>query len=83
MTKKRKNILILTYWSFHDALIQAYTLPYVEYILENQPEGAELFLVTLEKNTGTASIKSLMGSPKVRKLKEKNVHVLPFRYFPF
>ena len=83
MTISPRNILVITYWSFNDALIQAYTLPYVEYILESQPEGAKVFLVTLEKNSGSASGKTSMGSPKVRKLKEKNVHVLPFRYFPF
>src|SRR4030066_244618 len=32
MTAKQKNILILTYWSYQDALIQTYTLPYVRII---------------------------------------------------
>ena len=27
-----KNIVVLTYWSFNDALIQTYTIPYIKII---------------------------------------------------
>ncbi len=46
---KTKNILVLTYWSYRDALIQAYTLPYIHIILEQLPPGSRVFLVTFEQ----------------------------------
>lgn len=45
----KKNILILTYWSFKDALIQTYTLPYVHQISETLNDGNKIILLTLEK----------------------------------
>ena len=44
-----KNVVVLTYWSFKDALIQTYTLPYVRMIAENIPKGSKVYLYTLEK----------------------------------
>lgn len=41
------NILVLTYWSYKDALIQTYTLPYVRIIKKNITPG-KIFLVTIE-----------------------------------
>lgn len=45
----RKNILILTYWSYNDALIQTYTLPYVKLIADTLTNDSKLFLLTLDK----------------------------------
>jgi glycosyltransferase involved in cell wall biosynthesis len=47
---KDKNILILTYWSFKDALIQTYTLPYVRLIRQNIGVNGKIFLLTLEQH---------------------------------
>jgi len=44
-----KNVVVLTYWSFKDALIQTYTLPYVRMIAEYIPKGSKVYLYTLEK----------------------------------
>lgn len=44
----RRNILVLTYWSFNDALVQAYTLPYLYIMAEVLPEGSRIHLVTLD-----------------------------------
>jgi glycosyltransferase involved in cell wall biosynthesis len=44
-----KNVLILTYWSFTDALIQTYTLPYVRLIKKNIGKDGKIFLLTLEQ----------------------------------
>ncbi len=52
---KPKNILIVTYWSFSDALIQTYTLPYLELILKTLPPDSSLFLLTLDKDKITSS----------------------------
>jgi glycosyltransferase involved in cell wall biosynthesis len=48
--KNRKNILVLTYWPYDDALIQTYTLPYVNIISKHIPAGGKIFLQTLNKS---------------------------------
>ena len=45
----RKNILVLTQWSYKDPLIQAYTLPYVDIIAAIIPPGSRIYLVTFEQ----------------------------------
>lgn len=45
----KKNILVLTYWSFKDALIQTYTLPYVHQIADAISDENKIILLTLEK----------------------------------
>ena len=46
---RKKNILVLTYWSYKDALIQAYTLPYLKIISDQLPFGSKIYLVTIEQ----------------------------------
>ncbi len=46
---KTKNIVVITYWSFGDALIQTYTLPYLRIIRKILPHGIQINLITLEK----------------------------------
>lgn len=46
--KTDKHILVLTYWSFNDALIQTYTLPYLKIIADILSEDSKLYLYTLE-----------------------------------
>jgi glycosyltransferase involved in cell wall biosynthesis len=43
------NILVLTQWSFRDALVQTYTLPYVDMIRKIISPGRKIFLVTAEQ----------------------------------
>jgi hypothetical protein len=69
----KKNILVLTYWSFSDALIQTYTLPYLRIIRDILPEGSNIFLVTLEKENASAQPKSI----------EKGIQQLSFSLIPF
>lgn len=45
----QQNILVLTYWSYPDALIQTYTLPYLQ-IIKKINDRNTLTLVTLEKS---------------------------------
>jgi hypothetical protein len=47
---KKKNILVITQWSYKDALIQAYTLPYVLIIADILPAGSKIYLVTFEQD---------------------------------
>ncbi len=53
---RKKNILVLTYWSYKDALIQAYTLPYLKIISDQLPNGSKIYLVTIEQENLQMSI---------------------------
>lgn len=46
---KEGNILVFTQWSFKDALVQTYTLPYVDIIREIISPKRKMFLVTAEQ----------------------------------
>lgn len=45
-----RNVLVVTYWSYADALIQTYTLPYLRIMLSALPAGSHIHLITLEQN---------------------------------
>ncbi len=78
---KGRAILVLTYWSFNEALIQTYTLPYVRIIQKNLPDNSKIYLVTLEKK----SFQLTKQEAKVLKstLRSSGIHWIPLRYFPF
>ena len=50
MNVNKLNLLVITYWSFKDALIQTYTLPYLKIIQKYRPKDSYLFLLTLEQS---------------------------------
>jgi glycosyltransferase involved in cell wall biosynthesis len=75
------NILALTYWSYKDALIQTYTLPYIKIIRKNLPIDSKIFLVTLEQ-PATQFTKIEYTQIKAE-LSKYNIHLLPFKYYPF
>jgi len=74
-----KNLLVLTYWSFNDALIQAYTLPYLTIIKKVLPEGSTIHLVTLEREQPAQSVE--LNSQSSERL-GKGIIYHPFRYRP-
>ncbi len=43
------NILVTTFWSFKDALIQTYTLPYLKIMRKHLPVGSRIYLLTIEQ----------------------------------
>ena len=45
-----EHVLVITYWSYADALVQTYTLPYLRIMLGVMPEGSSIHIVTLEKD---------------------------------
>ena len=47
--KAAGNILVLTQWSFNDALVQTYTLPYIDIIREILSPERKIILVTAEQ----------------------------------
>lgn len=50
---KPQNILVTTFWSYKDALVQNCTLPYLKIIHKNLPEGSKIFLLTIEQERFT------------------------------
>ena len=77
---KTKNLLVITYWSFPDALIQSYTLPYVLQIKEQLPQGSNIYLFTLSPSNYSASSKI---RDQIEALKTQNIFLLNFTYRPF
>ncbi|HRH68110.1 MAG TPA: glycosyltransferase [Flavobacteriales bacterium] len=51
---KPHNVLVITYWSWADALVQTYTLPYLRIMERTLPPGSRIHLVTLEKDGSPA-----------------------------
>jgi glycosyltransferase involved in cell wall biosynthesis len=75
------NILVLTYWSFSDSLIQAYTLPYLSIIRKNLPPGSSIYLLTLEKDEEALLYKNRIAVEQ--RLQKEGIIWLPFSYKPF
>lgn len=67
--RRPRNILVITYWAYADALVQTYTLPYVRLMLKALPAGSKVHLVTLEKPGAIAPLAA-----------EPGVVPFPFRY---
>jgi glycosyltransferase involved in cell wall biosynthesis len=76
-----KNILILSSWSFSDALIQTYTLPYLWLIRKYLKSHQKLFLVTSEKDKSKCSIDEVKAFNTYNK--QAGVSVIPFQYRRF
>ncbi len=71
MSKKKHNILVLTYWQFQDALVQTYTLPYLNLISDEISSDSKIFLLTLDKkNISESESKS-------------NIHNISFPIYSF
>ncbi len=76
---KRKNILIITFWSYKEALIQAYTLPYLYIIYDQLPLGSRIFLITLEQTGQKMSIDEKSQVKKMLLLKGIRLITIPYR----
>jgi len=75
------NILVLTQWSFKDALVQTYTLPYINIIREIISPGRKIILVTSEQPHIALSKEE---SDQVNKdWKSRNMLLLPEHYKRF
>ena len=75
------NILVLTYWSYKDALIQSYTLPYIKIFQKYLSEGSKVYLVTLEQPHIALDKDALEKENSI--LAEQGIEILPFEYVPF
>ena len=76
-----KNILILTYWSYKDALIQTYTLPYVKIIRKQLSSESKVFLLTIEQNRFKMSDGEWLLEKE--KLAKENIFIIRFKYDHF
>ncbi len=75
------NILILTSWSFKDALIQTYTLPYVRIIRRYLSPDSHIYLQTLEQPKFAMS----PGEKKIAidQLEKEHIHLIQVKYDRF
>jgi len=79
--KATGNILIFTQWSFKDALIQTYTLPYVDMIRRIVSPGRKILLVTSEQERIALSHEETIQINK--EWAPKNMELIPERYKRF
>ena len=75
------NILVVTYWSFKDALIQGYTLPYLKIILKYLPAGSKIHLVPLEQDK--LKVNEEEANQINTLLEKENIVWHPYQYQPF
>jgi len=76
-----KNILILTYWSYKEPLIQTYTLPYVRIIQKNLNTKSKVYLFTMEQQSLSMTDKE-WAYEKNRLFKE-NIILMRSKYYKF
>ena len=75
------NILILTQWSFNDALVQTYTLPYVDIIRKIVPTEIKIFVLTAEQGRIALSEEEVMKINKQWKERNMQLIVQPYEQF--
>jgi glycosyltransferase involved in cell wall biosynthesis len=66
---------VLTYWSFSDALIQTYTIPYLRIIKQLDPENISITLLSQEKIHADVQ--------RVKNITDPDFSVEPLPYYPF
>ncbi len=76
-----KNLLILTYWSYKDALIQTYTLPYIRIIRKNLPPEKKIYLFTMEQSFH--KMNDSEWSNEKKNLLSENIHLIRVKYSSF
>lgn len=79
--KLHGNLLILTQWSYKDALVQTYTLPYVDIIRRTLPAGKRIFLVTSEQEKIRLSPQELQAVNKEWEKRNMQLIAQPYSRF--
>lgn len=77
---RKGNILVLTYWSMDNALIHTYTLPYLKQIQTFLSPKAKIYLLSLNQK---GAWQKPATQALVTSLRQQNILVLNFRYYPF
>ncbi len=78
---KTKNILVVTYWSYNDALIQAYTLPYIQIFGNLLDSKNVVYLVTLEQKQQRLNANE--KSQVKERLRLQGIRWIDFNYHKF
>ena len=79
--KPAGNIVVFTQWSFKDALVQTYTLPYVEIIRQIISSNRKIFLVTAEQPQIALNDSEIVEIN--REWEKKNMRLIPQPYQRF
>jgi hypothetical protein len=79
--KTTGNILVFTQWSFKDALVQTYTLPYINIIREIISPGQKIILVTAEQDH--IALNKTESDQVNNQWEKKNMMLLPVPYKRF
>ena len=77
----KRNVLVITFWSYNDALVQTYTLPYVKMIREILPSESKIFIVTFEQTR--IALSPIEIEEVNAELTKKNITLIPFPYKKF
>jgi glycosyltransferase involved in cell wall biosynthesis len=75
------NMMVLTQWSFQDALVQTYTLPYVKIIRSNISVNRKIILVTAEQSQIALNKKETDKINNEWKQINMRLFTLPYRKF--
>jgi hypothetical protein len=75
------NLLVVTYWSFNDPLVQTYTLPYIQIIRKYLPPGSHIYLQTLEQPSYVIPRERFEEIKK--EYAKQNIHIVSFPYARF
>jgi len=73
-----KNILVTTFFSFKEPLMQSYVLPYLPYLRKQLPEKSILYLVCLEKPELALSTEEKKAI--IKDFQTKSIHPFFLRY---
>ncbi|SFE62792.1 glycosyltransferase family protein [Thermoflexibacter ruber] len=77
----KKHVLVTTFWSFKDALVQTYTLPYLRIMHQHLPKGSTIYLLTIEQERYQIQAEELA---KIEAdLKKYNIVSLRFNYYSY
>lgn len=79
--KIKHALMIFTHWSYKDALIQTYTLPYVKIIRQAIPADKKIFLVTSEQEAIGLSHEEVAQINNFWKEQNMELVALPYRRF--
>jgi glycosyltransferase involved in cell wall biosynthesis len=79
--KEQKGVFVTTYFSFRDALMQAYTLPYVRQIRAAVDPSHPVYLLSVEKRQDAMSSQERLKT--TRQLELEGIHWVRLPYYRF
>jgi hypothetical protein len=77
----KKHVLVTTFWSFKDALVQTYTLPYLKIMHKHLPQGSKIYLLTIEQERYQIAPSEVASIEQ--ELEKYNIVSLRFKYYSY